>query len=97
MKKYREFVDSRGRKYAVEAPDDAVDLSNYPFLGPPDVVDSLDLPEYFATRLHNILYEKELWSMKEIRKQKGALRGVIQSLYKVDVQTLEYAYQQSET
>jgi len=88
------YEDERGRKYLVELDDNDPEEDAYLGIpiGPPDVVDELELPDPFATRIHNMLFEKGLWSINELRKQPKALHGVLQAALKIDVQTLHTAY-----
>lgn len=99
MARTRTFTDERGRRYAVSAGPDVpeTELHLYPVAGPPDVVDELDLPEAVRTRLHNALYERGLFSTKELKRQPQALLGALQAALNVDVQRLAHAYQTIET
>lgn len=88
------YTDERGRKYLVRLDDNIPDEEAHlgiP-LGPPNIVDELGLPEPFATRLHNILFARQLWSIKEVNRQKNSLQGVLQSALNVDIQILHAAY-----
>jgi hypothetical protein len=93
-----EHTDERGRKYKVRlpdhAPDEDADLGI--ILGPPDVVDELELPEPFATRLHNQLYNRGLYTLSDVRKKRTLLQGAIMAAVGVDAQLLTQAYQNSE-
>lgn len=88
------YEDERGRKYLVELDDDDSDEDAYLGIpiGPPEVVDELELPEPFATRIHNMLFDRQLWSIKELKKQPKVLYGVLQAALKIDAQTLHTAY-----
>lgn len=93
------YEDKKGRKYLAEVENGAPEEEYYlfPKIGPPEgVVDLLELPEPFATRLHNLLYDRKLWSTQEIRKQPKALLGALQAALKIDVQTLHSAYVEYE-
>ena len=89
-----EYKDERGRKFLVRLGDDVPDEDAHMGIpiGPPDIADSLGYPEPFATKLHNILYDRKLWSLKEVNKQKNCLKGVIQAALQIDVHTLHNAY-----
>ena len=93
-----EYVDELGRHYLMTLPDDAPDSEagvGVP-VGPPDVVDILDLGEPFATRLHNELYRNKLWTMNDVRRDTKKLFGILQRLLKVDVHRIIDAYAQLE-
>jgi len=87
----QEFTDERGRKYKVLMEGDQM----IP-IGPPDIVDVLELPEPVATRLHNILYQRGLFSYKDIAAGKNAL-GALQEALSIDVQRLVEAFYRFET
>jgi len=62
-------------------------------LGPPEgLVESLDLPEPFATRLHNTLCERGLLTYKDVTGKQKVLLGALQEALNVDVQKLAEAY-----
>jgi len=80
-----EFVDIDGRKYKAysDGGDDVVKI------GPPEnLVDNLELPEPFATRLHNILYNRGLLDLQAIVKNGNGLLGALQEALAIDVQKL---------
>lgn len=89
-----DYEDDRGRKFRVELPDNA-GIEDAEFgvpVGPPPVVDILELPEPFATRLHNELHRREIWNEAVIRRNPGALIGAIQAAVRVDTQIIHQAY-----
>ena len=62
-------------------------------LGPPEgLVEELGLPEPFATRLHNILCDREILTYKDVAKRQNQLLGALQEALSVDVQRLAEAY-----
>ena len=93
MKKV-EYVDELGRYYLMHLPDDVPDTEagiGVP-IGPPDVVDVLDLGEPYATKLHNELYRNKLWTLTDVRKDTKKLFGLLQRLLKIDVHMIINAY-----
>lgn len=88
------YEDEKGRKYLAIVDDEIPDDQAYLGIpvGPPDVVDVLGLPEPFATRLHNILFDRELFSLADVQRQRGALQGALQAALRVDIQLLHNAY-----
>lgn len=82
------YTDERGRNYdAWKGADDMV----IP-IGPPDgVVDSLGLPEPFATRLHNCLHARGVLTLRDASKP-NILLGALQDALSLDVQRLNEAY-----
>ncbi|KKM90673.1 hypothetical protein LCGC14_1236270 [marine sediment metagenome] len=93
-----DYQDERGRKYRVRLPDGVPDSDadkGVP-IGPPDVVDELGLPDIFATRLHNALFQHGLWNVNIVRKRPKILFSILQQTLKVDVQLLMEAFRKLE-
>ena len=80
-----EHVDELGRKYkAYSDGGEAVVI-----IGPPEgLVDDLELPEPFATRLHNIMYARGFFSYQDIAKAGSGLLGALQEALAIDAQKL---------
>lgn len=94
-----DYTDDRGRKYRARLPDGVPD-SEAPKgvpVGPPDIVDFLEWPEPLATRLHNALFDHELWDVHVVRKNPKLLFGMLQRVLKVDVAILMEAFRNLET
>lgn len=89
-----DYTDYRGRKYRVLITDDMEDsqAADGVHLGPLDVVDSLDLPEPYATRLHNELHRRKLYRVKDIRARGNELVSALQATFKVDAQLIAEQY-----
>lgn len=65
-------------------------------IGPPEgLVDSLELPEPFATTLHNILYARGIFTYADATKPK-ALIGALQEALTLDAQKLAEAFSKFE-
>jgi len=89
-------VIEEGRKYQVLQSED-IPPGGYIKLGPPEgLVDTLGLPEEIATRLHNILYDRKLFTYKDISRP-GAAFGAMQEALSVDAQKLAEAFALYET
>lgn len=83
-----EHTDTRGRTYRARKEDDLMIL-----IGPPEgLVDELGLPEPFATRLHNALYERGLLSYEDVKRAPQNLLGALQEALAVDQQKLSEAF-----
>jgi len=80
-----------GRKYlAYISPDEQ--SGAHVIIGPHEgLVDSLGLPEPFATTLHNVLYDRRIFNYDDISKR-GVAVGIIQELMGLDAQKLVEAY-----
>ncbi len=89
----KEIVDEKGRKYLAFSDDQERNI----IIGPPeDLVDSLGLPEPFATALHNALYARKIYNYSDASKSQNNLVGVMQEVLMLDVQILLTAYYNSE-
>lgn len=88
-------VSEEGRKYLAILSED-VPTGAYVKVGPPEgLVDTLGLPGDIATRLHNILYDRKLFTYKDISRP-GAAIGALQEALSVDAQALAEAFAQYE-
>ena len=89
-----DYTDDKGRMYRTLSngnPDMMI------IVGPPEgLVDSLGLPEPFATNLHNALFRRGLFNMKTVSKNPGSLTGALQEVLRVDTQKLTEAFFQFE-
>lgn len=85
-----EWTDpANGRKYQVLRDGAGNDI----IIGPPEgLVDQLQLPEPFATRLHNIMYERGLWNSAAVKQDPRVLYGALQEAMNLDVQKLTEAF-----
>ena len=89
-----DWTDERGRKYKSRIPDGArdEDAAMGILVGPPNVADALGWPEPLATRLHNNLFDRGLFTAEIVRKSPQALQAVIRATFKIDVHILMDAY-----
>lgn len=82
------ITDEKGRQYEVFTEGDLTIV-----LGPPEgLVDSLELPEPFATNLHNALFRRKLYNYSAINKDPRVLQGALQEVLMLDVQRLSEAF-----
>ena len=90
-----EYTDEKGRKYAVLLDGEIGDGLSI-VIGPPEgLVDMLELPEPQATRLHNILFDRKLFTYTAITAR-GAIQAVLQELFAIDAQRLTEAFHNFE-
>jgi len=82
-------TDDKGRKYdAWKGAEDMIVI-----IGPHEgLVDSLGLPEPFATRLHNVLHARGLFNYRDVTVKSQVLLGALQEALLIDVQRLNEAY-----
>lgn len=88
-----DYQDALGRWWKVELPDD-VEIENARSgipIGPPDV-SQLNLPIPLLTRLHNELYHRKLYTLKDVYSRSGELQAALQAALKIDVSTLMEIY-----
>ena len=88
------WTDERGRKYKSRIPNGARDEDAHMgiLIGPPNVTDALGYPEPIATRLHNILFDRGLFTAEIVRKSPKALQAAIRAAFTIDVHILMDAY-----
>lgn len=62
-------------------------------IGPPEgLVEALNLPEPFATNLHNVLYRRKLFTYKDVTANHRTLIGALQEALSLDAQILTEAF-----
>ena len=84
-------IEVKGRKYEVIFSPD-MPAGAYVIVGPPEgLMESMGLPEPFATRLHNILYDRRIFTYKDISGSRIAT-GVLQEALQLDAQLLAEAF-----
>ncbi len=81
-----EYVDDDGRKWAVKVPEGEEDKAHMGIpIGPPDLSE-LGLPIDIEVRLHNQLYSRGLFTLRDIRgRRQNEIFASLQSALKVDV------------
>jgi hypothetical protein len=94
MKKV-EYLDPKGRKYQrlVES-DESEEMYQYGInVGPPeDITEGLGLSDELATRLHNQLYQRGLWTIKDINKNPKLVFAALQATLGINQQKIVNAY-----
>lgn len=85
-------IEIEGRKYmAYISPDEQ--SGAHVIIGPPEgLVDAMGLPEPFATRLHNVLFDRKIFTYKDIVAGRSTAVGIMQYALGLDVQKLVEAY-----
>jgi hypothetical protein len=85
-----------GRKFLTMLPEgvDNVDLG-VP-IGPPEFTDFLNLPEPFATRLHNQFFNRKLFTLQDLQKRPQEIQAALMSAMRVDMSTIMRAYKEAE-
>lgn len=89
-------IELEGRKYkAYVSPDEQEGA--YVIVGPPEgLVDELGVPPEFATRLHNIFYQRGILSYADAAK-KNAIIGALQEALNIDAQLIVEKFHKFET
>lgn len=93
-----DWQDARGRWYRVLLPDGAPDEDasiGIP-VGPTDVVDALGLAEEHATRLHNNLFRRGIFTVKEATSKPNELVAAVLATFKVDAQRIMEEFKRLE-
>jgi hypothetical protein len=87
-----EHTDANGRKYSALSNGEGMVI----IIGPQDgIVDSLNLPEPFATNLHNILYTRGILDFKTASRGQNLI-GALQEAFLLDAQKLLEAFSKFE-
>ena len=88
-----DYQDALGRWWKVELPNEANDdnAKNGIPIGPPDV-SILNLPLPVSLRLHNELYHRKLYTLKDVFSRPGELQAALQAALKIDVSSLMEIY-----
>lgn len=86
-------IDEVGRKFSVELPDNAPpEHAKFGvLLGPPDL-SSLGLPLDLEVRLNNALHARGLLALRDLRRRRGELLAVWQSVLSTDIARLTSLY-----
>lgn len=88
------YTDHLGRVFLSELPDNAPDehAALGAIVGPPDLSE-LNLPLDMEVRLNNSLYARGLFTSQDLRRRRGELLAVWQSVLQVDVVKLVNLYE----
>jgi len=85
-----------GRKYKILLPTGSENPDLGILVGPPNFVDELGLPEPFATRLHNQMFNRGLFTLADAQKKSKEIQAALQSALRVDAARIIDAYNQAE-
>jgi len=85
-----------GRKFLVGLPDGVEDVNLGIPMGPPDIMDALELPEQIATRLHNQLYNRSLLTLADIQRRPAEVQAALQSALRLDAARIVAAFAEAE-
>lgn len=90
------YVDGDGNKYKVLLPDNVSDDEAEMGIrvGPPDLSD-LGLPKALEVRLNNVLFDRGLFTKRDIRRRGSELIGVWQAVLSMDIQRLQAVYEEN--
>ena len=88
-----DYTDEEGRRWKVKAPlgSSAPASMGIP-VGPPDISD-LGLPFDVSVRLHNQLFNRGLFTKRDLRGRGQEVFAAVQAAYRVDVQAVTALYQ----
>lgn len=87
MEYIEQVIGDRKYKALTDGSDNAI------IIGPPEgLVDDLDLPEPFASNLHNVLYARGVFTYRDVVRNPRNLQGALQEALSLDVQKLTEAY-----
>lgn len=91
------YTDAQGRKWRVWLPDGVPDREAHMGLpiGPPDISE-LDLPEDISVRLHNELFDRELFTSRDVRARRQDLVSAVISAFKFSAERIQEIYVREE-
>lgn len=93
-----DYTDESGFKFKMQVPDDAAE-DTYKFgtpYGPPDISE-LGLPPQLQLRLHNQLFDRDLFTLKDVQRQRVNVMGAWQAALTTDVESIVQIYARAET
>lgn len=91
------YTDEKGRKWATQLPDNAVDVDaemGIP-LGPPSL-EGLHLPEELEVRLHNQLFARRIFTHSQAESNKLGIQAAMQAVLKLDILHIVTIYRNAE-
>jgi hypothetical protein len=91
------YTDSIGRKFQTLIPDGAPEEhANYGVLvGPPEL--DIDLPERLAVTLHNELFAREIFTMRDVKRRRDDVLAAVRSTFKIDCEVIAQCFQEFES
>ena len=87
------YQDRDGRWWQVLVPTESSEAEAHLGIpiGPPPL-DGLALPEPYATRLHNELFHRRIFSAKQARRHASDISSAIRQVFAIDVQEIIAQY-----
>lgn len=87
------YEDEKGRKWLVKIPETAPDsdASMGIVVGPPSL-DSLGLPEHIAIKLHNGLFDRDLFTEQDVKQRKQEVIAALLHAIGADVRRVMNLY-----
>lgn len=87
------YTDEDGRKWAVKLPEGLPEDQAYMGIpvGPPSLA-SLNLPVELEVRLHNQLFDRRIFTFRDIKRNPDSVVSALQRAFKVDVQNIIALY-----
>lgn len=83
------WLDANGRAYEVEPVEGNDNPETWPIVGPPPgLVDALNLPEPYATRLHNELHRRGLFRLRDVQRKSADVQAALMAALRVDLQVI---------
>ena len=93
-----DYTDARGRMWRVKLPDGVPDedAALGILVGPMPIVDTLNICEPTATRLHNELHRRGLFRLRDVQRKPSEVHAALMAALRLDAQTIEAEYQSLE-
>lgn len=93
MLKEADYKDSSGRMFRVLVEEGEEDLSQGIIVGPPFLTE-LQLPRNLEVRLHNELFVRGLFTMRDVLRKGNEVDAALRSALRLDVQTIIGVYRE---
>lgn len=90
------YTDSIGRKFLKLIPNNAPDdHAMYGVLvGPPEL--HIELPESIHVRLHNELFARKIFTMRDVRRRREDIMSIVRNLFRLDCEVIAQCYKEWE-
>lgn len=90
------YTDNIGRKFLTLIPDSAPDEhAGYGVLvGPPEF--NIDMPERMLVQLHNELFSREIFTMRDIKRRREDVLSAVRSVFRIDCEVIAQCYKEWE-
>ncbi len=87
-----EYMDDEGRKFLVQVPEGHEDSPESGILIGPPSVEPLDLPLEYEVKLNNQLYDRNLYTLADVRQRPEEIRAALMAVLRLDTLGIRSLY-----